>query len=273
MNLEKPHHDILKSKYAEYFAIFFTENGIIIGSKTSCPLLHFAETVKRLNLTLENIFLDHSVLFVKCKIDLRSEYNKIIHNDFYVQSARDFLISTNKEELQLLLFRAIHWVTWDGQLKYCSKCGNKLQHVYERTEKKCGLCDLSFFPNLSPAIMVLIQKDNEILLARSAHFKPGIYSALAGFIDIGETAEAAVHREVKEEVDLEISELEYFATQSWPFPNSFMIAFKAKYLRGDLNIDTNEIEDAAWFNLNNLPELPSHPSISRKLIESFILKR
>lgn len=271
MNLEKPFHNILRSKYAEYFAIFFSEDCIIIRSKTSSPLLHFAETVKKLNLTVESIFLDNSVLFVKCKSAFT--FNKTLHNEFYIKNARDFLISTNKEELQRLLFRAIHWVTWDGKLQYCSKCGNKLQDIFERTEKKCGLCDLSFFPNLSPAIMVLIQKDNEILLARSAHFKPGIYSALAGFIDIGETAEAAVHREVKEEVGLEISELEYFSTQSWPFPNSFMIAFKAKYLRGDLNIDTNEIEDAAWFNLNNLPELPSHPSISRKLIESFILKR
>src|ERR1700722_8943106 len=110
--------------------------------------------------------------------------------------------------------------------------------------------------------MVLIQKGNEILLGRSAHFKPGVYSALAGFIDIGETAEMAAHREVKEEVGLEITELEYFGSQSWPFPDSFMLAFKAKYLRGEINIDTKELEDARWFNLNNLPAIPPHPSIS-----------
>ena len=242
MNLKRPHQDILRSKYAEYFAIFFTQDGSIIRSKAFSPLLHFAETVKKLDLTVESIFLDHSVLFVKCQSDLA--FNQMLHNDFYVENARDFLISINKEELQLLLFRAIHWVTWDGKLQYCSKCGTKVQDVFGMTEKKCGLCELSFFPNLSPAIMVLIQKDNEILLARSAHFKPGIYSALAGFIDIGETAEAAVHREVKEEVGLEISELEYFGTQSWPFPNSFMIAFKAKHLRGAINIDTHEIEES-----------------------------
>lgn len=268
MNLENSPHDILKTKYADYFAILLTEDGIILDYETSNPLLHFAETVKKLNLIVETIFLDHSVLFVKCKSTLT--FNQILHSGFSIQNAKDFLHSINKEETQLLLFRAIHWITWDEKLQYCSKCGNKLRSEFETTEKKCDPCDLSFFPNLSPAIMVLIQKDDEILLARSAHFRPGVYSALAGYIDIGETAEAAVHREVKEEVGLEISELKYFGTQSWPFPNSFMIAFKAKYLGGELNIDRNEIEDAGWFNLHNLPEIPPHPSISRKLIESFV---
>lgn len=117
--------------------------------------------------------------------------------------------------------------------------------------------------------MVLIQRNHQVLLARSAHFKPGIYSAIAGFIDIGESAEEAVYREVKEEVGIEISKLEYFGSQSWPFPNSFMIAFKAHYLSGELSINPNEIEDAKWFDIDDLPAIPSYPSISRKLIDSW----
>lgn len=120
--------------------------------------------------------------------------------------------------------------------------------------------------------MVLIQREHEILLARSKHFEEGMYSALAGFIDLGETAEVAVHREVKEEVGLEISDLVYFGTQPWPFPDSFMIAFKANYLSGDLKMDPEEIEDAQWFSPKHLPKLPSKASIARALIDSFIVK-
>ncbi|WP_331255179.1 NAD(+) diphosphatase [Candidatus Bealeia paramacronuclearis] len=191
---------------------------------------------------------------------------------FHIESPKSFLISLQNEKIQQCILRAVHWLTWDSKLQHCSKCGTKIQKVFESTEKKCDSCKHSFYPKLSPAVMVLIQRENEVLLGRSAHFKPGVYSALAGFIDIGETAEQAAHREVKEEVGVEIGELEYFGTQSWPFPDSFMIAFKAQYLRGAIQIDANEIQDAQWFDLNNLPALPSHSSISRKLIESVLLK-
>lgn len=120
--------------------------------------------------------------------------------------------------------------------------------------------------------MVLIQKEDKILLARSPHFQPGFYSAIAGFIDLGETAEHAAHREVKEELGIEITDLEYFSTQTWPFPDSFMIAFKAKYLDGELKLDENEIEDAGWFGAQDLPMLPPSSSIARQLIESVVNK-
>lgn len=260
--------NILNTGYANHFALFFTDDGLIIERQAASPTLHFQKTVQTLKLIITSVYLDHSLLFVKCESPLT--FDQILNEGFQIHNAKSFLNSTHEEETQHLILRASHWLNWDERLQYCSKCRTKLQSKFDVAEKRCGLCELSFFPKLSPAIMILIQKENEILLGRSSHFKPGVYSALAGFIDIGETAECAVHREVKEEVGLEISELEYFGSQSWPFPDSFMIAFKAQYLRGEINIDRNEIEDARWFNLNDLPDLPSQPSISRKLIDSLL---
>lgn len=163
------------------------------------------------------------------------------------------------------------WLNWNKQAKYCGQCGSVLQNALDAPQKTCAACKSVFFPRFSPAIMVLIQRGDKILLARSAHFPKNRYSVLAGFVGLGESAEQAVHREVKEEVGLHIKDLVYFGTQPWPFPDSFMIAFKANYRSGEIVIDMNEIEDARWFSLNDLPELPSYASISRKLIDSLLL--
>ena len=117
--------------------------------------------------------------------------------------------------------------------------------------------------------MVMIQKDDQFLLARSPHFIPGMYSALAGFAEPGETLEETVHREVYEEVGIRVKNIRYFASQPWPFPHSLMIAFHADYESGDINIDPTEIEAADWFSADKLPDrLPGQISISRKLIEA-----
>ena len=118
----------------------------------------------------------------------------------------------------------------------------------------------------------MIQRGDEILLARGPQHPPGMYTVLAGFIDLGESAEQTVHREVYEEVGLEVANLKYFGSQSWPFPDSFMIAFTAEYLRGDVNIDPNEIEDARWFHRDQLPLLPPPSTLSRKLIDDFLIR-
>lgn len=249
--------------YAEHDTLFFTKEGIIVDCRINSPFLHFSNTVKQLGITINAAYLDNSVLIVQCQL-----FNQINENQFQIYPTKNFL-SVTSEHIQHKILRAAHWLTWDAKLQYCHHCGDKLYKIHDLLEKKCRSCDLSFFPNLAPAVIVLVQREDEILLARSPHFKPGIYGLIAGFIDIGETAEAAAHREVKEEVGIEISQLEYFGSQSWPFPNSFMIAFKAHYLRGDLQVDKNELEDAKWFNLHNLPEIPSYASIGRKLIESW----
>jgi NAD+ diphosphatase len=255
----------LGTTYSDYEPLFFTDDGIISPNQT-LTTTPFKQTVEQLNLSVKRLYLHASTLIVKCQSTLTLD--EISRNGFHIYNPKAFLASAG-DDIQRLILRALQWLTWDEKVQCCSKCGRKIQRIADSPEKKCGVCDLSFFPKFSPAIMVLIQREDEVLLARSAHFKPGFYSALAGFIDMGETAEQAVHREVKEEVGLEVSDLEYFGTQAWPFPDSFMIAFKATYLRGEINIDTNEIEDARWFNLNNLPDLPSSSSISRQLIDSF----
>ena len=115
-----------------------------------------------------------------------------------------------------------------------------------------------------------IVREKEILLARSPHFPKGMYSTLAGFVEPGETLEETVIREIREEVNVDISDIIYVGSQPWPFPHSLMIGFTTLYAGGDLQIDNNEIEDAQWFSIDNLPVLPTPISIARHLIELFI---
>ena len=136
--------------------------------------------------------------------------------------------------------------------------------------KKCPNCGELFYPRISPAVIVLIKKGNEILLARSPNFPSGLYGLVAGFIEPGESAETAVVREIREEVGIEVKNITYFGTQAWPFPNSLMIGFTAEYDSGEVLPDGVEIEDAGWFSAEKLPVLPGKISISRKLIDHFL---
>ena len=132
----------------------------------------------------------------------------------------------------------------------------------------CPACGLLAYPRISPAVMVLIERGDELLLARSPRFRPGIFSALAGFVEAGETLEHCAHREVREEVGVEINNLRYFSSQPWPFPDSLMVAFFADYVSGDITPEPSEIEEAHWFSRSALPSLPDPVSIARQLIDA-----
>jgi NAD+ diphosphatase len=138
--------------------------------------------------------------------------------------------------------------------------------------KECLKCGALYFPRLAPAIIVLVERGNQLLLARSRHFMPGMYSVIAGFVEPGETLEEAVVREVREEVGIAVRNIHYFDSQPWPFPHSLMIGFTATYAGGDISLNDSEIEDAGWFTPQNLPTLPGKISISRKLIDWFLAK-
>ena len=132
----------------------------------------------------------------------------------------------------------------------------------------CAACGLVAYPRILPAIMVLISRGDELLLARGPRSKPGVFSALAGFVEAGETLEQCVTREVLEEVGIAITNLRFYRSQSWPFPDSLMVAFFADYAGGIINPDPLEIEDAKWFSRSALPALPEPVSIARQLIDA-----
>lgn len=171
-----------------------------------------------------------------------------------------------------LAVKAWSVINWDKNHQFCSRCGGRTVHQSTTFERLCLSCGLSFYPRISPSIIVRIKKDDHILMARSPHFAPGVYSLIAGFVDVGESIEETVHREVREEVGLEIKNLSYWGSQPWPFPDSLMLAFTADYASGDIIMAPDEIEDAGWYKHDNLPGLPSTAlSIAMKLIDEFIL--
>jgi NAD+ diphosphatase len=174
------------------------------------------------------------------------------------------------EKCFALVNKAVQIMEWDRTSQFCSRCGTKtLQKPGERG-KECPDCGELFYPRISPAVIVLIRKGHEILLARSPNFPEDMYGLIAGFVEPGESAEAAVAREIREEVGIEVKNINYFGTQAWPFPNSLMIGFTAEYSSGEIQPDGFEIEDARWFPAGDLPVLPGKISIARKLIDHFL---
>ena len=166
--------------------------------------------------------------------------------------------------------RAIQLLDWDRSHRYCGRCGTPTEAKTEERSRACPACRLSAYPRLSPAVMALVRREDEILLGRSPHFPPGMYSALAGFVEPGETLEQCLAREVEEEVGVKVSRIRYFASQPWPFPNSLMIAFICDWVSGEIRPQAGEIEDANWFKVLQLPKLPSKISIARRLIDAAV---
>lgn len=165
--------------------------------------------------------------------------------------------------------KASQLLLWERTHQFCGQCGNKTAKRRNERAKECKSCNLLYFPKICPVIMVLIQKNDEILLARAANFQIAFYSALAGFVDSGETLEECLRREVFEEVGLVVDNLHYFGSQSWPFPNSLMIGFTCQWKSGEIQNNPAEILDAQWFRKDNLPLLPPDYSLSRIMIEAF----
>lgn len=164
---------------------------------------------------------------------------------------------------------AAQLIEWDRNHQFCGGCGAPTQRRADERARACSACGALAYPRLSPVVMMRIVRDREILLARASRFAAGMYSVLAGFVEPGETLEQAIHREVLEEVNLQVGNLRYFASQSWPFPHSLMIAFTADYAGGEVQADGREIIEVGWFRPDRLPGLPSPMSMAWRLIQDF----
>jgi NAD+ diphosphatase len=166
--------------------------------------------------------------------------------------------------------RAIQFIDWDRNHQFCGRCGTPTVAQANERSRLCPSCRLSAYPRISPAVMALVRREGQVLLGRSPHFPPGMFSALAGFVEPGETLEQCLAREVEEEVGVSVGNIQYFESQPWPFPNSLMIAFVCDWTGGEIRPQEGEIEDAQWFDIFQLPQLPSKISIARRLIDAVV---
>jgi NAD+ diphosphatase len=174
----------------------------------------------------------------------------------------------------ILAGRASQVLTWDADHRYCSRCGADTEHHGSERARACPECRHMAFPRLTPAVIMLVERDDgRALLAWGRQFPGRFYSALAGFVEPGETLEQTVEREVKEEVGVDVGNVRYFGSQPWPFPHSLMIGFNADYTGGELVLQESEIVEADWFRHDQLPPVPKgRMSIAGWLIEDWVTR-
>lgn len=187
-----------------------------------------------------------------------------------LNSLRSILFFSDQEKF-LLAGRASQLVDWYRNHRYCGTCGNRTVHHERERTLVCEKCSLHFFPRISPCVIMLVTRGDKMLLAKSSRHKADFYSCLAGFIEIGETPEQTVQREVREEVALKVRNIRYISSQSWPFPSQLMLGYLAEYESGEIVPEPSEIADARWFDIDSLPNVPSDKiSVAGKLIQTFM---
>ncbi|WP_434771789.1 NAD(+) diphosphatase [Pseudomonas entomophila] len=188
------------------------------------------------------------------------------------QGLRAFMLEGDYTVYQVLGYAA-QIGTWAREHRFCGSCGQPTTQVRWERAMHCPVCDLRSYPRISPSMIVLVTRGDEVLLARSPRFVTGVYSTLAGFAEPGESAEDCLVREVREEVAVSVRNIRYVGSQCWPFPHSMMLGFHAEYAGGEIVMQPEEIEDARWFSIHDLPPLPATRSIARHLIDLYVAQR
>ncbi|RMF15522.1 MAG: NAD(+) diphosphatase [Gammaproteobacteria bacterium] len=186
-------------------------------------------------------------------------------------SPRQILMQAPESALPVLS-AVLGLANWYQNERYCSRCGTPLEDAEGDRARLCPCCQYRAYPRVSPCVITLVWRDNEILLARAKRHTGPMHSLLAGFVESGETLEAAVVREVREEAGIEVTDITYQGSQAWPFPHQLMIGYRARWAGGDLVMDEHELVDLRWYAIDQLPVIPPPVSIAWRLIRDFCVE-
>ena len=199
-----------------------------------------------------------------------------------IDARAHFALLSMLDPIQAPIFAAaLSLANWHRRHGFCSVCGAQTSPNRGGWSRECGACGNEHYPRVDPVVIMLAEHDGKLLLGRSHHYPPGRYSALAGFVEPGETMEAAVAREIREEAGIEVARVRYLASQPWPFPSSLMIGAHSIALGDSLVIDRNELDDARWFSRGEVVsalaggadapfQAPPRSAIARTLLEAWV---
>lgn len=160
---------------------------------------------------------------------------------------------------------------WHQDSRFCARCGTANTSIPGSWGRRCLTCKVEHYPHIHPCAIVLVKRGNQVLLTRKREWPAGRYSLVAGFLDFGESLEECAIREIREETGIRAENIRYVGSQNWPFPAQLMAGFVADYAGGEICIETAELEDVRWFDVDALPDLPAKRSIARWIIDRFAI--
>lgn len=240
--------------------IFYKRHILVKANENTLPE---ADTWNKLfeSGSLEEIFSEEKYGY---KTATLTSVNETLENFTLIRIRKYFSITSSKEGA--LCARAKSFLNWRKNFLFCPACGTKLLGSKISTARFCKVCKIEHFPRIEPCVIILVSRGDEILLARHKERNQNLHTCIAGFVELGESIEQAVAREVKEEVGIEIKNIKYVGSQHWPFPDQLMLAFKAEYKSGTIKVQEDELYEAKWFKRSSLPRIPQSGSIAHKLI-------
>ena len=256
--------DISPKTNKDIYFLFFNDE-LLVKCKDSRSIIPTVIDLE--DLELINVQYIGSIDNLKCFCG-EIPKDAIIPQGLYLSTLKS-LTHKLSEDMFWIGGRAIQIVNWNNENKYCGRCGTLTQNFDGERSKKCPKCGLSNYPRICPAIIVAVVREGKLLLAHNNQFPKDLYSVVSGFLEVGETFEDCVVREVREETGIIVKNIKYFGNQPWPFPNSLMIGFTAEYASGEIKVDGKEIGSAGWYSSTEMPLAPDSISLAKELIDWF----